>query len=162
MTRTAHLPVAGPRPPGSGGAGRRGGRNAVGTVWTERVSVRKIEPPRHRVLVVEDDDDSAALLTSHATRLGHEVIRARSGEQALELTAESPVHLVIVDLLLPGMSGWELIAALRLSAATAHCPIVVSSVLERQEYPKDLQGTLPKPYTRRQVEALLKRVLPAE
>ena len=55
-----------------------------------------------------------------------------------------------------------LIAALRLSAATAHCPIVVSSVLERQEYPKDLQGTLPKPYTRRQVEALLKRVLPAE
>jgi CheY-like chemotaxis protein len=112
------------------------------------------------VLLVEDDDDSAVLFTSYAERLGYDVVRARSGEEAIELTAEIPIDLAIVDLLLPGMSGWHLVAKLRSSDATAACPIVVCSVVDRQDYPKDVQGTLPKPYTRRQVEQLLRRLLP--
>lgn len=113
-----------------------------------------------RVLLVEDDDDSAALLTSYAERLGHTVVRASSGEEAVQVAAKSSVDLAIVDLLLPGMTGWDLVLALRSNEAMARCPIVVCSVLDRQDYPKDVQGTLPKPYTRRQVEQLLRRLLP--
>jgi CheY-like chemotaxis protein len=113
-----------------------------------------------RVLLVEDDDDSAALLTSYAERLGHTVVRASSGEEAVQVAAESLVDLAIVDLLLPGISGWDLVLTLRSNDAMARCPIVVCSVLDRQDYPKDVQGMLPKPYTRRQVEQLLRRLLP--
>ncbi len=113
-----------------------------------------------QVLLVEDDDDSAALLASYTERLGHAVLRARSGEEALEIAAEVPVDLVVIDLLLPGMSGWDLVGALRAGAATAGCPVVVCSVLDRQDYPKGVQGMLPKPYTRRQVEQVLRRLMP--
>jgi CheY-like chemotaxis protein len=113
-----------------------------------------------RLLLIEDDDDSAALLTSYAERLGHTVVRAASGEEAVRIAAESGIDLAVVDLLLPGMNGWDLVAALRSNDATASCPIVVCSVLDRQDYPKDVQGTLPKPYTREQVEHLLRRLLP--
>jgi CheY-like chemotaxis protein len=115
-----------------------------------------------RILLIEDDDDSAALLISYAERLGHVVVRATSGEEAVEIASAARVDLAIVDLLLPGMSGWDLIGALRANAATAHCPIVVCSVLERQDYPKNVQGSLPKPYTRGQVEQLLRSLLPTE
>jgi CheY-like chemotaxis protein len=115
-----------------------------------------------RILLIEDDDDSAALLISYAERLGHVVVRATSGEEAVEIASASRVDLAIVDLLLPGMSGWDLIGALRANAATARCPIVVCSVLERQDYPKNVQGSLPKPYTRGQVEQLLRSLLPTE
>ncbi|HEY3716608.1 MAG TPA: response regulator [Jatrophihabitantaceae bacterium] len=113
-----------------------------------------------QVLVVEDDDDSAALLASYAERVGHAVLRARSGEEALEIAAQQQIDLVVVDLLLPGMSGWDVVTALRADPTTAHWPVVVSSVLDRQDYPQEIQGTLPKPYTRRQVEQLLRRLLP--
>ena len=116
--------------------------------------------PGHQVLLVEDDDDSAALFTSHAERLGHLVLRAHTGEEALELIERTPVDLIVVDLLLPGMRGWELVTALRVADQTAGCPIIVSSVLERQDYPDGVEGTLPKPYTRRQIDQLLRRLLP--
>lgn len=119
-----------------------------------------VTAPSRQVLLVEDDDDSAALLASYAEGLGHAVLRARSAEEALEITGELPVDLIVIDLLLPGMTGWDLITALRASAATASCPVVICSVLERQDYPEGVQGSLPKPYTRGQVEELLRRLLP--
>ena len=113
-----------------------------------------------QVLLVEDDDDSAALLASYAERLGHVVLRARSGEEALQIAGELPLDLLVIDLLLPGMTGWDLIIALRGAAATANCPVIVCSVVDRQDYPDGVQGALPKPYTRGQVEELLRRLLP--
>jgi CheY-like chemotaxis protein len=116
--------------------------------------------PGRQVLLVEDDDDSAALLASYAERLGHVVLRARSAEEALQIAAEMPFDLLVIDLLLPGMTGWDLIRTLRGIATTANCPVVVCSVLDRQDYPDEVQGALPKPYTRGQVEELLHRLLP--
>jgi CheY-like chemotaxis protein len=115
---------------------------------------------RARQVLLVDDDDSAALLGSHLERLGHVVLRARSAEEALEIAATMAVDLVVADLLLPGMSGWDLVAVFRADVAMSHCPVVVSSVLDRQDYPQGVQGALPKPYTRRQVEQLLRRLLP--
>jgi CheY-like chemotaxis protein len=116
--------------------------------------------PGRQVLLVEDDDDSAALLASYAERLGHGVLRARSAEEALQIAGAMPFDLLVIDLLLPGMTGWDLITALRAGAATANCPVIVCSVLDRQDYPDGVQGALPKPYTRGQVEELLRRLLP--
>lgn len=145
---------------GPGGPGRRPRSRPVIAGETTQMALVDVTAPGRQVLVVEDDDDSAALLVSYAERLGHAVLRARSGEEALEIAAQLPVDLVVLDLLLPGMTGWDVVAALRSDAATRSCPVVVCSVLDRQDYPQDVQGTLPKPYTRRQVEQLLRRLLP--
>lgn len=116
----------------------------------------------HLVLVVDDDDDSAALLASYLGRLGHRVMRARSGEDALRIMSCEVIDLAIVDLLLPGMDGWQLISKLKSSKSTQRCPIVVCSVIARQDYPKNVDGMLPKPYTRRQLWQVLAEVLPDE
>jgi CheY-like chemotaxis protein len=122
---------------------------------------RSDDEGRRLLLLVEDDDDSAALFASHAERLGHRVIRAENGEDAIRIAEDSPIDLAVVDLLLPGMSGWDVVTRLLATDATARCPIVVCSVLDRQDYPKDVQAILPKPYTRRQVEQILQRLLPS-
>jgi CheY-like chemotaxis protein len=125
-----------------------------------RAGATMLTAPGRPVLLVEDDDDSAALLASYAERLGHVVLRARSAEEALQIAGELPLDLLVIDLLLPGMTGWDLVIALRGIAITADCPVVVCSVLDRQDYPDGVQGALPKPYTRGQVEDLLRRLLP--
>jgi CheY-like chemotaxis protein len=115
-------------------------------------------PPR--LLLVEDDDDSAALFTSYAEHIGHQVIRAKNGEDAVHIAKAARFDLAVVDLLLPGVSGWDVVTALLSGEKAPHCPVVVCSVLDRHDYPKNVQGVLPKPYTRRQVEQILKRLLP--
>ena len=72
----------------SGGSGRR-------TLSLRMTSAKRYERGAtmlmargRQVLLVEDDDDSAALLASYAERLGHVVLRARSGEEALQIAGE--------------------------------------------------------------------------
>ena len=115
---------------------------------------------RRRILLVEDDDDSAALFTSYAERVGHDVVRAKNGEGAVRMAEALHFDLAVVDLLLPGVSGWDVVTALISRDEVQHCPVAVSSVLDRHDYPKNVQGVLPKPYTRPQVEQILKRLVP--
>lgn len=113
----------------------------------------------YRLLLVEDDDDSAELFTSHAERLGMGVTRARSGEDAVGMAGQADYDLAVVDLLLPGISGWDVVRLLA-DEPRRRFPVVVSSVLDRHDYPENVQGVLPKPYTRREVEMLLQHLLP--
>jgi two-component system phosphate regulon response regulator PhoB len=80
-----------------------------------------------RVLVVEDERDIAALVAYHLTKEGYRVRTAESGNEALEvLTADRP-DLVILDLMLPGLSGYEVLAEIRRSTGGAELPVVVLS-----------------------------------
>lgn len=108
-----------------------------------------------RVLVVEDDRDAGDLLASHLRRLGCVVIRAGTGEDSLQLLLTERVDLAIVDLMLMGsMTGWDVVESLR-SDPARECAVAVSSVLDSREYPRDIDGALPKPVTRSAVESLL-------
>ena len=100
-------------------------RRAANDYWcasmgTESVSAQARmapdEPDEPRpILVVEDDDDVRDLLSRRLTHLGHEVLTAGSGEEALELAGESPPTLVVLDIRLPGIDGWEFLRRLRAS-----------------------------------------------
>lgn len=114
-----------------------------------------------QVLVVEDDDDSAALLAEYIGRRDCvRVIRAHTGEDAVRIATTTRVDLIFVDLLLPGMTGDRVVTILRAERSTASRPIVVSSVVDRHDYPDCVDGVLPKPYTRREVEGVLNLLLP--
>ena len=66
-----------------------------------------------RVLVVDDYDEAAELLGRLVEKIGHTVARARDGEEALRVGVEFQPDVVIMDITMPGMDGYETAAAMR-------------------------------------------------
>lgn len=108
-------------------------------------------------LVVEDDDMAAELIRAQLVADGLEVLRARSAEEALQLAAGRRPDLFTVDILLPGMDGWELLERLKQDAQLAGIPVVVISIVADRSRGISLgaAGVLQKPYTRRELEQAL-------
>jgi two-component system alkaline phosphatase synthesis response regulator PhoP len=77
------------------------------------------------ILIAEDDHDIAELISHYLTKAGWSVYVARTGDQALAYVRNHGVDVVILDLMLPGMSGFEVCKALRAERATAHLPVLM-------------------------------------
>ena len=77
------------------------------------------------ILVAEDEPDILKLVCMHLRAAGFEAIRASDGPSALEQARESGPALIVLDLMLPGMSGLEICKSLKSDAATAGIPIVM-------------------------------------
>ena len=80
-----------------------------------------------KVLVVEDTDDDLAMVSKILTYHGIQVYTARDGVQCLDMLQAIQPHLVMMDLALPGMNGWETLAAIRSNPHTTHLPIVAAT-----------------------------------
>jgi two-component system, OmpR family, phosphate regulon response regulator PhoB len=78
-----------------------------------------------RILVVEDERDIAALVAFHLTKEGYRVRTAESGHEALEAMAVDRPDLVLLDLMLPGFSGYEVLQQMRRRPDSADVPVVV-------------------------------------
>ncbi|HEY5173712.1 MAG TPA: response regulator, partial [Acidimicrobiia bacterium] len=86
------------------------------------------------ILLVDDDTAERELVATHLRREGFDVREAASGEAALELMAGQKIGLVILDMGMPGMSGLDVIRALREQPKTATLPIMVLTGMG-DEYP---------------------------
>ena len=80
-----------------------------------------------RILVVDDEPDLRFVLRRIFERAGHEVLDASHGAQALESARKSLPDLVVTDMMMPVMSGPELIKQLRADPATAAIPILAAT-----------------------------------
>lgn len=78
-----------------------------------------------RVLVVEDERDIAALVAYHLTKEGYRVRTAADGEEGLEAVGNERPDLIVLDLMLPGFSGYEILGELRRRSETTDIPVVV-------------------------------------
>ncbi len=78
-----------------------------------------------RILVAEDDHDIADLITHYIRKAGWETHVVSAGNDALVYARQNPVDLVILDVMMPGMSGLEVCRALRADKSTATVPIIV-------------------------------------
>ncbi|MEQ1574013.1 MAG: response regulator transcription factor [Vicinamibacterales bacterium] len=78
-----------------------------------------------RILVAEDDHDIADLITHYIRKAGWETHVVSAGNDALVYARQNPVDLVILDVMMPGMSGLEVCRALRADKSTAAVPIIV-------------------------------------
>jgi CheY-like chemotaxis protein len=76
-----------------------------------------------KILLVEDNELNRDMLSRRLSRRGHQVLEATDGEAALALAASERPDLILMDMSLPGMDGWE--ATRRLKAAPATRPIPV-------------------------------------
>jgi DNA-binding response OmpR family regulator len=77
------------------------------------------------VLVAEDDRDIADLIAHYLQKAGWTAHVTGSGDEALALARRQPIDLVILDVMLPGLSGLEVCRALRAEKATATVPIII-------------------------------------
>ncbi|MGQ0505366.1 MAG: response regulator [Myxococcaceae bacterium] len=101
------------------------------------------------VLVVDDDPDILEALSEILEAEGYEVVRARNGQEALTRLDSTPPALILLDLMMPVMDGWEFAQRMRQQPAVASIPIIVLSA-DRNVGTKarDLGavGHLPKPF----------------
>ncbi len=79
------------------------------------------------VLVVDDDPVSIQLLSLILTRKGFNVVDARSGEAGLELLYQNPPDIVMVDDMMPGMSGGDMCRHIKDDPAVRHIPVILFS-----------------------------------
>jgi CheY-like chemotaxis protein len=80
-----------------------------------------------RILIVEDEPDSFRLAKLALEAVGHQVLRAEDGQTGLELARSEQPALILMDLMLPVLNGFEAIRALRADPTTRAIPIVVLS-----------------------------------
>lgn len=78
-----------------------------------------------RILVVEDERDIAALVAYHLTKEGYRVRTAEAGQEALEAVSAEKPDLMILDLMLPGFSGYEVLQEMRRRPEMSEVPVVV-------------------------------------
>lgn len=78
-------------------------------------------------MIVEDDADYCSLVRMILDSRDLETIAAEDGRGALEAIRRQPPDLVILDLILPDMNGWELFMAMRDEAASQHIPVIILS-----------------------------------
>jgi len=84
-----------------------------------------------RVLVVDDVLANLKLLEARLTAEYFQVLTARSGEDALALLRSSPVDVVLLDVMMPGMDGFEVCRRLKGASATAQLPIIMVTALDQ-------------------------------
>ncbi|GIE92465.1 response regulator [Actinoplanes regularis] len=97
------------------------------------------------ILVVDDEPDLRAIARRVLERAGHEVREAGNGQAALELVRQSLPDLILTDIMMPLMDGYELIRQIRADAATARIPILVMSGYHPRPLDADVQ-LIAKPF----------------
>lgn len=85
---------------------------------------------KHRVLVVEDDPDSTTLITQILKHGGYEAITASNGEEALKIRPAANPDLVLLDLMMPIMDGWQTLKEIR---KVSDVPVIILTASNARE-----------------------------
>ncbi len=86
-----------------------------------------------RILIVEDDKFLRDLIVQKLTKEGFDVLQAIDGEEGIKLVKENQVDLMLLDLILPGIDGFEVLRQMREDQKTASVPVIILSNLGQKE-----------------------------
>ena len=78
-----------------------------------------------KILVAEDEKQIADMIAFKLTNSGHEVIRAQDGEQAMKLAKRDIPDLIMLDAMMPGLGGFEVLRLLKLDATLRSVPVIM-------------------------------------
>ena len=119
---------------------------------------------KKKILVVDDEKDLTALVSLHMKMAGYEVLSASNGEKALVVARQEKPDLIILDLMLPKIDGWEVCRRLRQDPEIKNVPVIMLTA--RAETEDKLKGFeagaddyVTKPFSPRELVARVKRVL---
>lgn len=94
-----------------------------------------LPPPRANILLVDDQPANLLVLEVVLSELGDTLVRAASGEDALRLLEERDFAVVLLDVRMPGLSGFETAQRMRAADRTKHTPVIFLSAAESAEFP---------------------------
>lgn len=101
------------------------------------------------ILVVDDDPDIRELIAQTLSDEGYAVVACGDGRTALSLASSNPPSLILLDLMMPTMSGWQIIKNLKAASRSATIPVVLVSASRDLNYTTEELGAsayLPKPF----------------
>jgi DNA-binding response OmpR family regulator len=108
------------------------------------------EVGKRRVLVIEDETNIADVLVTALEDEGYAVRSAADGRQALDVLREWPPHVVLLDLMLPILDGWSLLAEWRRQGLAPQARVVVVSAARATPAPSNghppIAAVIPKPF----------------
>jgi CheY-like chemotaxis protein len=118
------------------------------------------------ILVVDDARSNRELLREYFENTPHAILLARDGKEGIQFARRYHPDLILMDLRMPGMDGYEAIEYLKNDASTETIPIVIVSAAapspEKQDLESLCQGFLQKPIDRRRLVHCLKTLLPSQ
>lgn len=116
------------------------------------------------ILVCDDNEQNVELLEAQLTAIGYTVIPAVNGQEAMDIVFKDRPDLLLLDIMMPGITGFDVIKALRADPVTATIPIVVLTSL--QEFEDKIKAMefgaddfLSKPYNKLELFARIKSLL---
>lgn len=99
----------------------------------ERTDALKPVRKPGRILIVDDDDHKRDILTRRLKKYGHQTIPAQDGYRALEIVQHTDVDLILLDMLMPGMTGYDVLVKLKEDPSTSSIPVLIISSLNDVE-----------------------------
>jgi CheY-like chemotaxis protein len=142
----------------------RDGKRAVSPVEISPVTLPPSSSPQagaedgaRTALVVEDDMRSAGLIRVQLEAQGFRVVHATSAEDALALAEEHRLSLIILDIMLPQMTGWEFLSRIKLSPDLRRVPVVIVSILAdpAKGFSLGASAVIQKPISRQELHETL-------
>lgn len=112
------------------------------------------------ILVVDDNDDARSVLAETLRMEGYEVLEAANGRSALEIIERTDPSVVLLDLVMPGTSGEEVLAELRRTGRLDGLRVIVLTGLERDIDVPGAYLVLPKPTGLHQIVSHLEQIVP--
>jgi two-component system, cell cycle response regulator len=117
-----------------------------------------------RILVVDDVPDNVEILDARLASRGYEIVTAANGEEALERVRENPPHLILLDVMMPGMDGHEVARRIKDDTRLPFIPIIlVTALTEADDVVQGLESGaddhISKPFNFRELEARVRAML---
>jgi two-component system, OmpR family, alkaline phosphatase synthesis response regulator PhoP len=118
----------------------------------------------HSILVVDDDPEIVTLLSTRLSRRGYKISTASDGTRALELVKKEMPDLVLLDVMMPGKSGWEVARALKQDPATQNVKIMMVTAIgeKTNEITAPIYGAdahIDKPFEFEKLEKMIQGLL---
>jgi CheY-like chemotaxis protein len=120
-----------------------------------------------RILVVDDERDNREVLEIVLTREGFLVVAVASGEEALASVAKQPPDLILLDIMMPDMTGYQVVAEIKGNPATKNIPVIMVTALSDGNartlaLSAGSEDFLTKPVDRAELCARVRKLLPLE
>jgi DNA-binding response OmpR family regulator len=124
-----------------------------------RLPVRELTP----IAAVDDNKDALQLIDRFLVGTRYQFIGISSPSEVMETIANGKVAAVVLDIMLPDIDGWSLLARIRQSTFGQDLPVIISTILpqERLALMLGANAFLHKPFTKEQLLALLDRLIPS-
>ena len=119
------------------------------------------------VLAVDDEEDIRTIIKVNLEREGHRVLTADGGEQALELVRQEPPDVIVLDVMMPGTDGWEVLRQLKGQKQGSDIPVLMltARTTDEDRIRGGIEGAiryLTKPFTPRALSDEVRRALEGE